>query len=165
MDTQAVTIFQETVKYNGNYVFVKPICDFFGIDYTNQLKRINESPLTNLESDTKVDKDIFGDSRERVVLSKDGFLIWTLQLNSDIIEESIREKFILFQKYIFAYLFGSKETRKLFAENMRRLSELYVLVSDTKRNLKTYLAEIKELEKIKEDYIKTNIIQTSLKLE
>ena len=165
MDTQAVTMFQETVKSDGDLVFVKPICDFFKIDYLYHTRTINESILLNRFSTTKACKELFGDDRPRVVLTKQGFLMWILQLNPQIIEEIYREKFLQFQILVFDFLFGSREADINFSKIIQDLDEVDQMLSHNDKDKKTLLARKKELLKQKESFIAQKFIQTSLVLK
>lgn len=45
METQELAMFTQTVKYSGNYIWVKPVCEFFRLDVRNQHKKIKSDPV------------------------------------------------------------------------------------------------------------------------
>ena len=76
METTALKMFESTVSYEGDQIFVKPLCDFFKIDYQNQVERIrNDSILANSYGKNR-NKMVFGDNYPRVSLDKKGFIRW-----------------------------------------------------------------------------------------
>jgi hypothetical protein len=162
MDTQAVTIFQETVKYSGRYIFIKPICDYFGLDYKYQSRVIGESPNLKKRSSHEADKSLFGDERDRICLTKRGFLFWTTQLNPELINTEFREKFILFQESAFDFFMGSEVDEEISEAKILRRDELRVIEAQKLQELKEVRKELKALELELAPSIRPRIIQVSL---
>lgn len=84
----------------GNW-FVKPICDFFKIDYDNQVKNIKNDRICQTGTGKKTDETVFGDKRDHLTLSTKTVLRWIQTVNPSIIDGQIRDKFIEFQSNIF----------------------------------------------------------------
>jgi len=148
-------MFQETVKYSGDVIFVQPVCEYFGIEYNNQTRRINSSPLLKTCMGKNPSMLLFGDARERLTLSKQGFITWILQLNPSIVQVSLQEKLFEYQSRIFEFMFGSiqrdEETRIKYA----RLHEL-------RQQKKNIIAEITTCENDIQDYLDTRFGQLRL---
>lgn len=64
MEKTPLTMFNNTVKYAGDCIFIKPFCDFFQINYDNQCRKIKSSPLLQRSAGKNTDKFLFGDERE-----------------------------------------------------------------------------------------------------
>ncbi len=137
-------MFRSTVKYAGEYIFIKPVCDFFGIQYDNQARRINGSPLLKTSTLKFTDKLLFGDERERLTLTKRGFITWVLQLNPQIVQVSLREKLYEYQTLIFDFLFGSIEREKETQVTYQRLAKLERLSSKIDKEIRLCKQQISE---------------------
>jgi hypothetical protein len=164
MDTQAVTIFQETVKYSGRYIFIKPICDFFMIDYKHQLRLINDNINLQKRSSLKSDKNIFGDERERLCLTKRAFLFWIVQINSNVLEEKLRDKFDSFKDILFDFLIGSEMDEEIRENKILKRDELKNNITKTLEELRQMRNELKTIEKelapsIQPKYIQLNLFE------
>lgn len=49
METTALAMFRQTVQYDGQLIWVRPVCDFFNLDVRNQHRKIkNDVILGNL---------------------------------------------------------------------------------------------------------------------
>ncbi len=156
METTAVSMFNSTVKYSGNQIFIKPFCDFFQIEYDNQCRRIKSSPLLKTSTGKNTSMLLFGDERERVTLSKQGFITWILQLNPSIVQVSLREKLIQYQSLIFDFMFGSIEREEKAKLNYARLNKL-------KRLKGLITSEISKCESNIQNYLENKFVQTKLK--
>ena len=86
-----IQIFTETVRYDDDqlHVFIKPLCDLFGLDSDNQRNTVLRDSILNNESVTKADEFIFGDKRERLALTKVGFVRWVQLLNPDLVRPEL----------------------------------------------------------------------------
>lgn len=124
MQNTALTMFNATVKYSGDVIFVQPFCDFFGIDYLNQKKSINNNPLLKTSVSKKTSMLLFGDERERICLTKQGFITWILQLRCQIVHPNLQEKLLLYQSLIFDFMFGSIEREQNIKVTYARLGKL-----------------------------------------
>lgn len=124
METEALMMFNSTVKYCGELIFIQPVCDFFGIDYLNQRKIINRNPLLKRSVSKNTSMLLFGDERERICLTKQGFITWILQLRCQIVHHNLREKLLRYQELIFDFMFGSIEREEKARLNYARLQKL-----------------------------------------
>lgn len=155
METTAISMFTSTVKYSGEVIFIKPFCDFFQIEYNNQTRRINLSPILKTCMGKKPSMLLFGDERERLTLTKQGFITWILQLNPSIVQVSLREKLLQYQSLIFDFMFGSIEREDNAKLNYARLNKL--------KRLKTKIvSEISRCEDEIHNYLDTKFVQTQL---
>jgi hypothetical protein len=151
----AIEMYKNTIKYEGTYIFIKPLCDFFNIDYENQLRNINNNQLLKKLALKKTSISIFGDNFERVAVSKRGYITWILQINPKIVQENLRDNFILYQELIFDFMFGSIEREENIKHNYQRLSKL--------KDLKSKISnEIKKCELNIENYLNGKFMQTQL---
>lgn len=158
MDTTAIKMFRTTVKYCGQDIFIQPFFDFFQIDYINQKKSINNNPLLKTSMSKKTSMLIFGDKRERIALTKQGFITWILQLRCQIVHPSLREKLLQYQSLVFDYMFGSIEREEKAKVNYARLNKL-------KRLKSKITVEINRCEEDINNYLKGRFIQTHLKFD
>ncbi|HMG94374.1 MAG TPA: phage antirepressor N-terminal domain-containing protein [Chryseolinea sp.] len=109
METSALEMFNATVKYTGEHIFIKPFCDFFQINMQNQYRSIDKDEILRSERIKKSSMLLFNDERARVALSKRGFTRWIQILNPQIVQVSLRQKLIQYQRLIFDFLFGKVE--------------------------------------------------------
>lgn len=157
METTALTMFRQTVQYNGQNIWVKPVCEFFNLDVRNQHKKIkNDSILAklvgkntpDLEENRKSVPKQPGDLGEidfngRILLSKRGFIRWIQIINANTVTENLREKFSIFQELIFDYLYGSiedEEQTKLHYNRLRKLERLYGKIGSEIKKEKTIVS-------------------------
>lgn len=154
-NNNALSMFNSTVKYSGEVIFVKPFCDFFQIDYDNQCRIINNSTLLKKSAGKNTSTFIFGDNFKRITLSKKGFISWILQINPQIIQVNLKEKLLQYQELIFDYMYGSilnEEKTKIMYARLKKL-----------RCLKSKIAsEINRCENHVEAYLKGKFIQPEL---
>jgi hypothetical protein len=132
-----ILIFKETVKYEGSDIWIKPICDFFNINYENQTRVIKSDKILSNQSTKKSSSLMFGDNYRRVLLTKKGYVRWIQILNSNIVKEELREKFEYYQEVIFDYIFGSIEEKEQIAQKKLRLIKLMKLESKIKLEIRT----------------------------
>ncbi len=158
METNEIKMFSNTIKYCGEDIFIQPFCDFFQIDYLNQRKVINNNPLLKTSVSKKTSKLLFGDERERIALSKKGFITWILQLRCQIVHPSLQENLYKYQNLIFDYLFGSIEREERFKKNYARIKKL-------KRLKSKIVLEIARCEDEVSNYLDEKYIQTKLELK
>lgn len=142
METTALAMFRQTVQYSGQNIWVKPVCEFFELDVRNQHRKIKNDPILGKlvgkntpdldENEKLVGKNHTDlgeiDSNGRILLSKKGFVRWIQIINSNTIVEHLREKFNLFQEFVFDYLYGSVEDEeqiKLHYTRLQKLERLY----------------------------------------
>lgn len=146
IETSTLTMFESTIKYSGDVIFIKPFCDFFGIQYENQCRVIKRHHILGKMVVKKHDTFTFNDKFERYCLPKRGFITWILGLNPSIVQDNLRKKLMQYQELILDYMFGSIEREDRARLANAKLKEL--------RQAKTkLLAEIAEYEADVKDYI------------
>lgn len=91
---------------NPEFIFVKPLCDYFGLNYDWQVTRINKDPILQTQTGKNTDELLFGDKREHLTLTKRGFLRWVQIINPVTLQGSMKEKFEKFQVLVFDFLYG-----------------------------------------------------------
>jgi hypothetical protein len=158
METTALSMFNSTIKYHGNDIFIKPFCDFFKIEYDNQCRRIKSSPLLKTSAGKNTSMLLFGDERERVTLTKQGFITWILQLNPSIVQVSLQEKLLQYQTLIFDFMFGSIKREESIRLKYMRLKKLKKLKSKIANEISNCEEEIKS-------YLDGKFIQTKIQFE
>jgi hypothetical protein len=124
MDNQALAMFQQTVKQKDEYIWIKPICDFFNIDYKWQVDVIRNDHILASMVEKNSNYSLFGDNRNRVLLPEVGFIRWVQILNPKIVREDLQEKFKQYQKLIFDFLYGSVEQSRHFKAVYRRRKKM-----------------------------------------
>jgi len=128
-----IQIYTQTIIRNDNYIFVKPICDVFQIDYDNQVKKFKKDPILKNQTSKKTDETYFGDKIPRLAVSASGFVRWIQLITPSIVQVSLREKFQYYQVFIFDYLYGTlsekETTHQVAAHNYTRLKKLKNLKS------------------------------------
>ena len=124
MKTSISQIFEQTIQSDENYIFIKPLCDFFGINPENQSDRIKNDPILAKSSLKKSMKTMGGDNYPRVCLDKRGFIRWIQIINPNIIAENLRESFLNYQEMIFEYFYGIAEEQMLIGQLSAKLQEL-----------------------------------------
>jgi hypothetical protein len=128
METSAIEMFKSTVQYENEYIWLKPVCDFFKINYENQTRKIKSDKILANHSTKKSSSLMFGDNYPRILVDKIGFIRWIQLINAKTIDENLQEKFSKYQEMVFDYLYGSlqeeKET-KLHYQRLRKLERLY----------------------------------------
>lgn len=146
MENTALKMFTDTVKYEGSHIFVKPLCDFFGINYDNQVSKIKNTPELALQTGKNRCETLFGDTRHHFSLTKTGFLIWILSINHSTVRTDLQQNFIQYRSLIAEFLFGSIEEHELISrlnaelQNYRKqYSELGNIIRSTEKQLKEAL--------------------------
>jgi hypothetical protein len=127
---------------DGDFIFIKPLCDFFQIDTENQVVKIKNDPILANCYGKNSNKTMFGDNYPRFCLDKKGFVRWIQIINPNIVADNLRANFIVYQELIFDFLYGASDEQKMIATLNRQLQELkseYSLLGSeiriTQRNL------------------------------
>ena len=131
-----ISIFKETVKYEGSLIWIKPICDFFNINYENQTRVIKSDRILANQSTKMSSSLLFGDNYRRVLLTKKGYVRWIQILNSNLVKEELREKFEYYQEVIFDFIFGSIDEKEQIAQKKLRLIKLIKLENKIKTEIR-----------------------------
>lgn len=142
MKTAISQIFEKTIQSDEDYIFIKPLCDFFGIDTENQVLKIKNDPILAICYGKNSNKTMFGDNYLRFFLDKKGFVRWIQIINPNIVSPDLREAFLTYQELIFDYLYGAAEEQMMIAKLNAKLQEMkseYSLMGNeiriTQRNL------------------------------
>ena len=155
METTALTMFQQTVKYEQDSIWLKPVCVFFQINYENQTRKIKNDRILANQSTKKSNSLMFGDNYPRILLTKKGFIRWIQLVNVNTIVKNLQEKFVQFQEMIFDYLYGQTEVEqqaKVDYTRLKRLKSLYAKIG----------REIQKIEKGFNDYLESRFVQYKL---
>jgi hypothetical protein len=146
METTTLQTFKTTVKSEGDHIFVKPLCDFFQINYDNQSERIKNDPILSNCTGKKPFKMLFGDNYPRIYLTKKGFVRWIQLISPAILPKEHRAKFIQYQIDIFDFFYGTaqeeNEIRKLMDEKQKIDQQLKDLAAMKRNNNKSLQAAL-----------------------
>lgn len=117
-------MFQQSVKYvDADHIAIKPVCDFFDINYRNQLDRIKKHEMLNQLCGKN--HMVAFDNRLRSMYSfpKHGFLMWIYGINPKIVASHLRENFITFQMLVHEFVFGAVQNIEIARVNHQRLKK------------------------------------------
>jgi hypothetical protein len=150
--------FSTAVVYNGENIWVKPLCDFFEINVQNQYRKIKKDKILS-KLRIKMSED-FGeiDKNGRILLNKKGFLRWVQIINPNTVKPEAREQFILFQELVFDYLYGNANAEaqaKIDYERIKRYRKLYGKIG----------RELQRLERSFGNYIEGKFNQLSINFD
>jgi len=124
MEAIALVMFNQTVKYENDNIWVKPVCDFFNLHVKNQHAKIKKDLiLGKLVGKNRPDLGEI-DNNGRILLSKKGFLRWIQIINPNTIDPKLQPSFLLYQELIFDYLIGSGEEQKMIGNLNAKLQDL-----------------------------------------
>lgn len=112
------------IQSEGEYIWIKPICDFFDLNYENTTRKIKADPILAKQSTKKSNRSMFSDNYPRVLLSKKGFIRWIQITNSNTVCEEHRSSFLNFQETVFDFLYGSIEENQKVNVDFTRLKKL-----------------------------------------
>lgn len=159
METTALAMFRQTIKYSGQNIWVRPVCEFFNLDVRNQHKKIKNDPILgklvvkntpdfekNGNNGRKNRTDLGEiDSNGRILLTKKGFIRWVQIINANTIAEELREKFSIYQELVFDYLYGSADEEKQIKVHYNRMLKLERLYSRIGTEMKREKATVATL--------------------
>jgi hypothetical protein len=155
MEEGTLIMFKQSVVIENEMIWVKPICDFFEINYENQTRKIKSDSILANQSTKKSNSLMFSDNYPRVLLTKKGFIRWIQLVNANTIEPGLQKQFMFFQEMIFDYLYGSVEEDVEVRRNYTRLQKL--------DRLKDKIAvEIRREKALLEQYLDSRYIQTTM---
>ncbi len=151
MDNSVRKMFDDTIEYQDQLIWVAPVCDFFGFHKKNAYQKIKKHPiLGNLVQKNAPDLGLI-DTNGSIFLTKNGFAIWIASLNANIVNERLRDAFRKYQRFILDYMFGSMEERSTAVSSNKRLLKL--------ERLKRIITSEIKLEKKKIDRFVTGQLQ------
>lgn len=172
MENNDLLMFNQTVKYEHNLIWVKPVCDLFELHAKNQYTKIKNDAILgnlvgknrpdlgkneNLRTKTSTDLGIIDDNG-RIFLSKKGFLRWIQIINANTISDKHRDKFIIYQTLISDFLYGNFETEEQMRVDYVRLDKLKKLNNKIS-------AEIRRLDKNVKNFMGVKYGQLSLEFK
>ena len=155
MKNNEVTLFSQLVKYEGEDVWIKPFCDFFGISYKWQVEVLKKDYILASMVRKNSSELLFGDKRERVLLPKKGFVRWIQIINPSTVDPELRPNFQFFQETVLDYLYGSSEEHDQAKINYNRLHKLERLYSKIGQ-------EIKRVKSALQEHWNSRYLQTSM---
>jgi hypothetical protein len=156
METTALKMFQDTVILDSTSVIsAKPLCDFFGLDWSNQQRMIKNDPILVQLMSKKPSVAEDGKTREMLHFTKKGFIRWVQLINPNTVHEELKDKLIQYQMLIFDYLFGSFEDQDRMQANYRRIREL-------ENTIKSCKDELKDLKDSVDTYLESRFGQLAL---
>jgi hypothetical protein len=145
MEITTLRIFSETVKIDGDKIWVRPVCNFFQIDVRNQHKNIKKdailSKMVGKNTPSLGEIDDYG----RIWLTKKGFSRWIQIINPNIIPDELREQFIEFQSMLDDFLYGSAELHTAIRNTRAELVEWTAMYSTSGNMVKRKKKELDEL--------------------
>lgn len=147
MEDQELQVFEKSIKYQNDFIWVKPVCDMLKIDYKYQVEVIRNDPILSGMVEKNSSEMLFGDKRSRILLPKKGFIRWIQIINPTIVNNELRPKLIQFQTMVFDLLYGSLEAEQKAREKYTRLMELRSEYARIGR-------EIQQLDKDLKNYLK-----------
>lgn len=155
MEKNTLQMFQTTIQYHQDLIWVKPVCDYFEIHVRNQHKKIKNDPILQKLVRKNI-PDLGGiDKNGRILLTKKGFIRWIQIINPATIKEELKLKFIQFQSLVMDYLFGNFEKEEQIRVKYNRLNKL-------KRLKSSIVLEISRCESDINDYLSGRFLQTKL---
>jgi len=141
MNENEILVFQKTVVLNQNdRIFIQFLCDFFGINSDNQSRFIKSDLILQTESSKMTDEITFNDKRQRLCLTKKGFLRWIQLINPNYVKIELREKFIQYQRLVFDYLYGNN-----LIPNIKRQHEIDIRIKELNKSIHLNMVEHKQL--------------------
>lgn len=86
------------------YVPVRPICDFLGVAWSPQLRRINRDPVLTVETKGVTVTVTPGGRQEMICLPLDFLNGFLFGINASRVKESVREQLIIYQRECYRVL-------------------------------------------------------------
>ncbi len=137
MENSTLQIFKTTaISDSVGVIPAKPLCDFFGLDWSNQQKMLKNDILLAQLMVKKPSTGIDGKTYEMIHFTKKGFLRWVQLINYNIVKEELRNDFIDYQLQIFDFLFESHEQQYKMQVEYKRMNELEAIINDAQTELK-----------------------------
>ena len=103
MQTTALQIFNQTVQFEMDLIWVKPLCDFFNLNVQFQSRKLKNDPILS-KLWTKTSRDLGEiDPNGRILLSKKGFIRWIQTINPNTIDKKLHH--LAFQRVELLLIF------------------------------------------------------------
>lgn len=156
MENTAIQMFKSTVSMDSvGVISAKPLCDFFGLDWSNQQKLFKNDPHLAQLMVKKPSTGTDGKTYEMIHFTKKGFLRWVQLINPNIVRDNLKEKFLNYQMLIFDYLYGSMEEQDKMQADYKRMRVL-------EETIKACKDELKDLKVSVDGYLDARFGQLSL---
>jgi len=127
---------------NGDW-FIKPICDFFGLEYDNQADKISKDKICQTDTGKFPSELVFGDKRLHSTLRNRGFSRWIQMISASNVRVELREKFEIFQANIFDFLWEGNIEKTAQLEDIRTYAENLNAAVRVNRQVMDYIVEQK----------------------
>lgn len=156
MENSSIQMFVSTANSDSTGVIsAKPLCDFFGLDWSNQQKMFKNDPHLALLMVKKPSVAEDGKMREMVHFTKKGFLRWVQLINPNTVREEFRARFLEYQSSIFDFFYGSMEEQEQIRLDYIREAEIDGLFKSMK-------VEKNEIDKRRKKYLNNRFGQLSM---
>ena len=107
--------FHPCVNIRKEFIFIKPLSDFFGINHQRQYVRIQNDVILARSLTKKSKMMTNGRTYPRICLDKKGFIRWIQIINPNIVAEELWESFINYQEMVFDYIIANLELRSCWS--------------------------------------------------
>jgi len=134
----------KTIFKRDDGVFVEPVCDFFGVSFRNQQRKIAKDPICQSDSTKKYDELFFKDKRLRLCIGKRGFIRWVQFVNVQLVRKELQDLFVQYQIAVFDYLYYGDEFKTAQLEDIRTYAENINAAIRVNRQVMEYIAEQKQ---------------------
>lgn len=132
------------LKNEDQYIFIEPVCDFFGFSFRNQHRVITKDHICKTDCTKKYNELLFGDKRLRWCVGKRAFIRWIQIINVQLVRTELRDLFIQYQVAVFDYLYYGDEFKTAQLEDIRNYVENINSAIKVNRQVMEYIAEQKQ---------------------
>ncbi len=137
-------VLHDTVRSaEDGYIFIEPVCSFFGINTANQVERIKKDKVCQTDVGKNSCQLLFGDKRLRLTLGRKGFIRWIQIINTEILRDDLRDLFEEYQVAVFDYLYSGNEKRVAQLEDIRQYALNINEAIRVKNHVMEYIGEQK----------------------
>jgi hypothetical protein len=131
-----IQVFEQTAQADGNGLIpVKPLCDFFGLDWRSQQRSINNNELLNSKIIKNEATGVDGKNYNMLCFDKRSFIIWVTSINSNSVNSNFKQIFLDYQNDIFDFIFGEYNRIEQMRIDYKRREELNQIILDAKKEL------------------------------
>ena len=157
MNQEQLVIFQKVIQKTENeQIAVRPICEYFEINYDNQLKHIKKDVILSQLYTQSRQLGSDGRSWDMISLPKDGVARWLNTINASLVTELHRNNFIDFLMALHEFLYKPKKTDNMAAEKLDQLMQIQEAIDLKDETISLMKKEITELKsekaKLKKQY-------------
>lgn len=142
MEYQIKTVLADTIKMAADdYVFIDPVCEFFGIQKRNQIDRLKNDRICQNDMQKIACQAVFGDKKKRVSVGRRGFLRWIQIINPAIVRSDLQELFIEYQAAVFDFFYNGMELNNAQLEDIRSYAININTALGLRKQINDYIAE------------------------